>query len=456
MWHRSANNRVIRCKEMKWKEVLIPLLLWTVVHHINIVMYQSDASAGSKTSSSALKTWFKLLSGWIHRPTTINNNIIQSSSLIESSFAPDEELILVINSFNLRQSTDSCTCFTSGSCSVTCTSLESHCGRVCTITSEFYAFYKTYTITVTNSYHATVSYAYATKTLSTRSYISYSTGCEEVLAECTATSEVAAVAAVVYETYETDTYTIYSPPDNTYYTSSTPSTASNFGYSTECEQVTEGCSTTAVEVAETEGAVTIELYETDTDTYHSTAVNTYYPLSTSSTPNHYGYTGCEQGTEGCTAIAVEVAEAVVAIITNTAVNTDNTPSTTSYNTGSTQVTTGYTGTALTALVVILIAVSAVAIAVGVALPTAEVFWNQTDEIQVEVEQFISNGELFDTLLMPVNDLPIPVPGKNLQDDGCGYSSIRFKDGRCYPLLKRGPCSNPYFWVTLDPVRLTVI
>ena len=34
------------------------------------------------------------------------------------------------------------------------------------------------------------------------------------------------------------------------------------------------------------------------------------------------------------------------------------------------------------------------------------------------------------------------------------SSVRFAmDGRCYPLLRRGPCSYPFHWVTVDPVAL---
>ena len=168
---------------MEWNRVLIPLLLWTITNHIsNIALYLSDASAGSRTSSSALKTWFKLLSEWIPKPTVINHNNLPSSSLIESSFTPKEELMLQSNSFHLRQSTDGCTCSSSGSCSVTCTSLESRCGRICTITTEFFAFDKTYYIPHTDSYYTTVTYAYHTKTLSTKSYFSYSTGCEEAIA----------------------------------------------------------------------------------------------------------------------------------------------------------------------------------------------------------------------------------------------------------------------------------
>lgn len=122
--------------------------------------------------------------------------------------------------------------------------------------------------------------------------------------------------------------------------------------------------------------------------------------------------------------------------------------TTSYSSGCEQITAKCRATAVGALAV----AAAMAIAVRVAAPAAEP--NQGAEIQQQVAQFISSGGLFDTLT-PVNNLPIPVPGENLPDDGCGYSSVRFQDGRCYPVLKRGPCRNPYYWVTVDPLRLTV-
>lgn len=43
------------------------------------------------------------------------------------------------------------------------------------------------------------------------------------------------------------------------------------------------------------------------------------------------------------------------------------------------------------------------------------------------------------------------------DDGCGSHSVRFKcDGKCYPVLKQGPCRNIHDWVTVDPETLLVI
>ncbi len=262
------------------------LLLWTVVNHVNIALYQSDASARSR-SSSALKTWFKLLSGWTSRGAINPNN---HPPIIESSFVPEEELRLASQDFNLRQTDNGgCTCFSSPRCSVTCTSLESRCGRTCTHAIEFSAKY-----------------------------------------------------------YEIDSNQIYT---QTFVKS----------YSTGCEQVTVGCIATAVAAA-------------------------------------------------AVAIAVGVAVPV--------------------------------GSAAAA--------AAAAAAATPAVPSP----SQANAIQVQIAQFLSNGGLFDTLT-PVNDLSIPVRGDDLPDDGCGDSSVRFRDGRCYPVLKRGPCRNPYYWITVDPVRLTV-
>lgn len=263
--------------------MLTLLLLWTVVNHVNIALYQSDASARSR-SSSALKTWFKLLSGWTSRVAVNSNN---HPPIIESSFLPEEELRLASQDFNVRQTDNGgCTCFSSPRCSVTCTSLESRCGRTCTHAIEFSAKY----------------YAIDSNQIYTTTFVkSYSTGCEQVTAGCIATAVAAAAVAIAV------------------------------------------------------------------------------------------------------GVAVPVGSAAAA-----------------------------------------------AAAAAAAVPSS----SQANEIQVQVAQFLSNGGLFDTLT-PVNDLPIPVRGEDLPDDGCGDSSVRFRDGRCYPVLKRGPCRNPYYWITVDPVRLTV-
>lgn len=52
--------------------------------------------------------------------------------------------------------------------------------------------------------------------------------------------------------------------------------------------------------------------------------------------------------------------------------------------------------------------------------------------------------------IPRNNLPIPVPGKDLPDDSCGDTATRFPNGVCHALLRQGPCQDPYDWVTLNP------
>lgn len=143
---------------------------------------------------------------------------------------------------------------------------------------------------------------------------------------------------------------------------------------------------------------------------------------------------------------------------------------TSYSKGCEQVTAGCSTTAVAvaatvdaAAVAAAAAVVAIAVGVGIAVPVwsaaavaTEQSSRQENQIQEQVAKFLSTGGrgLFDNRT-PQNELAIPVPGKDLQDDGCGDSSARFQDGRCYPVLKRGPCRNPYFWITVDPVKLTV-
>ena len=59
---------------------------------------------------------------------------------------------------------------------------------------------------------------------------------------------------------------------------------------------------------------------------------------------------------------------------------------------------------------------------------------------------------------PINSLTISIEGLNVTGsfDGCGDSSIRMtEDGKCHPLLRQGPCSNPRFWLTIDPISLKV-
>ncbi len=105
---------------------------------------------------------------------------------------------------------------------------------------------------------------------------------------------------------------------------------------------------------------------------------------------------------------------------------------------------------------------AVAIAVGVAVSVGSAVAattvqsaNQANQIQGQIVQIIAGGGGFFNTPTPVNDATIPVFGDDQMDDGCGDSSIRFQDGICYPVLKRGPCSNPFNWITVNPVSMMV-
>ncbi|XP_046463832.1 uncharacterized protein LOC124209730 [Daphnia pulex] len=50
---------------------------------------------------------------------------------------------------------------------------------------------------------------------------------------------------------------------------------------------------------------------------------------------------------------------------------------------------------------------------------------------------------------PAIDQTFPAKG-SIPDDGCDSSSVRFDDGKCYPLMGRKPCGDPQQWVTVDP------
>lgn len=104
---------------------------------------------------------------------------------------------------------------------------------------------------------------------------------------------------------------------------------------------------------------------------------------------------------------------------------------------------------------VLVAAAAVAIAVGVGVPTssADNRENPLDEFDLDDIVNFQNG--LDRSQIPENNLKIPVVGVSFQDDGCSDNSIRFGNGECYPVLKRGPCHDPHSWVTVDPVQLQV-
>lgn len=102
-----------------------------------------------------------------------------------------------------------------------------------------------------------------------------------------------------------------------------------------------------------------------------------------------------------------------------------------------------------------VAAFAVIAAVGIGSGVKLLGQNQMNQIQLGVDQFLNSGRLMNDLI-PINDLSIPVGGRNFsRNDSCGVESAHFGDGFCYALLSRGPCRNPYYWVTLDPLQLKV-
>lgn len=99
-----------------------------------------------------------------------------------------------------------------------------------------------------------------------------------------------------------------------------------------------------------------------------------------------------------------------------------------------------------------VAAVAIAVAVAVAVPTSLQSVNPSPIQQIDFQNlFLDNDNE-----IPINILPLPVDGIDFQDDGCGDGSVRFDDGNCYPVLRRGPCADPFQWVTVDPNQLRVI
>ena len=94
-------------------------------------------------------------------------------------------------------------------------------------------------------------------------------------------------------------------------------------------------------------------------------------------------------------------------------------------------------------------------------------FQQKERVMQQIDQFLLNAADADddneqpngNAPTPQNDLPISVSGANFRDDGCGDTSVRLAaDGLClvcYPLLRGGPCPDPYLWVTVNPIDLTV-
>ena len=108
------------------------------------------------------------------------------------------------------------------------------------------------------------------------------------------------------------------------------------------------------------------------------------------------------------------------------------------------------------------ATAALAVAIAVPVSVTSVIQSQQQQQQQQALQalqalgaFPAGGFSFNAQT-PVNNMPIPVTGSNLRDDECGDGSVRFRDGNCYPVLRRGPCDNPLHWLTVDPITLSVL
>ena len=103
----------------------------------------------------------------------------------------------------------------------------------------------------------------------------------------------------------------------------------------------------------------------------------------------------------------------------------------------------------TATALMVAAATAIAVAVGVAVPLS-VKYNKDIESDFEGLAIFSRIRA----AIPSNDLPLPVPGASLADDGCGNAAVQFSDGHCHPVLEQGPC-QPFHWVTFDPLNFKV-
>ena len=98
----------------------------------------------------------------------------------------------------------------------------------------------------------------------------------------------------------------------------------------------------------------------------------------------------------------------------------------------------------------------VAVALGVAWGVSTIGQNSPNQQQLsqkDVSQILSNT--LAALSVPVvsNSVPFIVSGLSFRPDGC--AGVRFSDGRCYPLLSRGPCSL-FQWIIVDLISRTVI
>ncbi|XP_057370196.1 uncharacterized protein LOC130691287 [Daphnia carinata] len=92
-----------------------------------------------------------------------------------------------------------------------------------------------------------------------------------------------------------------------------------------------------------------------------------------------------------------------------------------------------------------IALGAIAIAIAVGVATTHSTEKQIDEIDLVIRQFDNQT--------PINECPMPVFGNDFPRDGCEDNAVRVANGKCFPVLTRGPCENNRHWITIDPITL---
>ena len=106
---------------------------------------------------------------------------------------------------------------------------------------------------------------------------------------------------------------------------------------------------------------------------------------------------------------------------------------------------------------------AVAVAVGVAVPVANAILaanngpnSQNQQLnQQQISNVVSNALVALSITAPVSiSVPFVVAGLSFRTDECGDGGIRFNDGNCYPVLRRGQCPDSR-WILVDPESLTV-
>jgi hypothetical protein len=77
-------------------------------------------------------------------------------------------------------------------------------------------------------------------------------------------------------------------------------------------------------------------------------------------------------------------------------------------------------------------------------------WLKTKDEKVNVQQLV----VVHGIPTPVLDRTFPING-SIPEDGCSSTSVRFDDGKCYPVLGREPCGDPTRYLIVDPYTFKV-